>query len=151
MQDLLNHTIHRIFKISAVSKIIEMQMEKFEMTYKLGCDSSSGQSQYKVKFNTSTPDSDCTVFMFSLVPLQLHGFKDDKIVVILNNPHPSSTRFCRPIKFTYKKETIENTKQEVGDIEDQLNNGILTDIILEGRNIQIEHKLLFTMVDGKVK
>jgi hypothetical protein len=43
-QDLLNHTIHRIFK-TAAPKIIEMQMEKFEMIYKWGCDSSSGQSQ----------------------------------------------------------------------------------------------------------
>jgi hypothetical protein len=42
-------------------------------------------------------------------------------------------------------------EQEVGDIEDQLKNVVPNDIILEGRNIQIEHKLLFTMVDGKVK
>ncbi|XP_025422389.1 uncharacterized protein LOC112692072 [Sipha flava] len=68
IQDLFNHTTHRIFKISGVPKVIEMQMKKFEIIYKWGCDGSNGQSQYKVKLSTSTSDSDCSFYvLFSTI------------------------------------------------------------------------------------
>jgi hypothetical protein len=57
--------------------------------YKWGCDDCSGQSQYKQKFiddSTSTPIiTDQSMFMFSLVPLELRCFPEN-----INNSHKNN-------------------------------------------------------------
>lgn len=63
---------------------------------------------------------------------------------------PSSTRFCRPIKFLFKKENAENTREEVTKIESQIEKLNATDIIHNNSNLKVKHKLIFSMVDGKV-
>jgi hypothetical protein len=45
---------------------------------------------------------------------------DDKKIIIWQNPAPSSTRFCRAIKFVFTKESVEVTKKENGEIERQI-------------------------------
>jgi len=105
IQNLLNHTASRIIQ-SLNFKKIELTTTYFEMLCKWGCDGSSGQAQYKQKFDHSyaTTITDSDIFLFSLVPLQLRCSVEQNIV--WENPRPSSTRFCRPIKFCFKKETI---------------------------------------------
>ncbi|KAL4126338.1 hypothetical protein QTP88_010560 [Uroleucon formosanum] len=111
LQSLLDHTTNRILKISSIcNKNLNAELE---MVYKWGCDGSSGQSQYKQKFNDSSTSTDQTMFMFSLVPLELRCFpiRNNDSDIIWQNPVPSSTKFCRPIKFMYKKETTESTQK----------------------------------------
>jgi len=122
------------------------------MVYKWGCDGSSGQSQYKQKFNDSSTSTDQTMFMFSLVPLELRCFpiRNNDSDIIWQNSVPSSTKFCRPIKFMYKKETTENTKKEVKEIEEQIINLCNTDVLFNDQVVQVKHTLIFSMVDGKV-
>lgn len=84
------------------------------------------------------------------MPLQLQCSVDQKIIKIWQKSRPSSTRFCRPIKFMLKKETKENTLVEVADVEKQIENLTTTNLSYEDKEIQINQKLIFSMVDGKV-
>jgi len=88
------------------------------MLYKWGCDGSSVQSQYRQHFNDDSLITDGTMFMFSIVPLKLWSHfevndVENNYKVIWTNPSPSSTKFFRPIKYMFKKETNESTKEEV--------------------------------------
>jgi len=75
---------------------------------------------------------------------------DDKKYIIWKNPRPYSTRFCRPIKFLFKKETPENTREVVHNVETQIDTLNITYLIYNDGNLKVEHKLIFSMVDGKV-
>jgi hypothetical protein len=151
IQNLLDHTINRIFKTNSIATI-EPSMSNFEILCKWGCDGSSGQAQYKMKFqlDPSTIISDNDLFMFSLVPIQLRCLMNEKVFVIWQNPRPSSTRFCRPIKFMLMKETIENTRKEVEVIETQISSLSPTIVTFQDNILSVKHKLIFSMVDGKV-
>lgn len=90
------------------------------------------------------------MFMFSFVSLQMSCTIDDKKFIIWKNRRLSSTRFCRPIKFLFQKETAENTREEVNNVETQIDTLNTTDLIYNDGNLKVEHKLIFSMVDGKV-
>lgn len=156
LQNLLDHTTNRILQIPQIFKI-NLRTTSLEMLYKWGCDGSSGHSQYKQNFNdNSSLSTDQNIFIFSIVPLELrcllndNNTNDGKYDIIWENPTPSSTRFCRPIKFMFKKETAENTREEVKDIETQISELHNSNITYNNRTIQIKHTLIFSMVDGKV-
>jgi len=50
----------------------------------------------------------------------------------------------------FKKETAESTKEEVKDIEEQINNLYNTYALYSDQVVQVKHTLIFSMVDGKV-
>jgi hypothetical protein len=121
LQHLIDHTIQRIFLISDIPTI-DLTMSNFEILYKWRCDGSRSQSRNKQIFHASNDLDDSDIFMFSLVPLQLRCTKIDNPsnVVLWKNPRPSSTRYCRPIKFDFKKETIESTLEEVNAVQEEI-------------------------------
>ncbi|KAL0853167.1 hypothetical protein ABMA27_012926 [Loxostege sticticalis] len=80
--------------------------------------------------------------MTSLVPLKLETGN----VVIWNNPNPSSTFYCRPIKFQFAKETTEFVKQEQSAMEEEIRNLTISNC----GNFEVTHELHMTMIDGKV-
>lgn len=49
-------------------------------------------------------ENDENIFLTSLVPLRLESSDN---VIIWQNPQPSSTRFCSPIRLTFVHETKE--------------------------------------------
>lgn len=151
LQNLLDHTASRISAISSIEKLQE-NMDNFEIIYKWGCDGSSGHSEYKQKFGPSAPSStsDSDLFLFSLVPLQFRCTIKEDNFIIWKNPRPSSTTFCRPIKFIFAKETAESTLKEVKDIETQIEDLNATETYYCNAKIQIRHTLIFSMIDGKV-
>jgi hypothetical protein len=88
------------------------------------------------------------MFLTSLVPLQLYNEKSggDK-VIIWQNPRPSSTRFCRPIRFQFKKETTELTVQEPTDIEEQISRLIpMKHITNQNRELSVSYICAMTMM-----
>lgn len=105
LQALVDHTVRRIVEVQkeVITKAItESSIRTFNMTYKWGCDGSSGHSNYKQKFSESDENkTDEYLFAVCLVPLQLKVCD----IVVWQNPRPSSTRFCRPIKILFEKET----------------------------------------------
>lgn len=145
VQKLMDHTTNRL--ISHLGEVVEQlnEEEKSSLTLisKWGCDGSQ-QMQYKMTF-VNEPDTDANIFQSSVVPLQLVYGHEKKI--LWQNPTPSSPRYCRPIRIRFVKETTDVTKEEIDYITTQIDALASTDI---GNNLSVKHKMLFTMVDGKV-
>lgn len=152
VQSLLDHTAQRIIEstLNDFDNYSSDQLSCVELISKWGCDGSSGQSQYKQKFQ-SADSSDSNIFLVSCVPLQMYfDCKDDVKNIIWKNPRPASPRFCRPIFIQFISESEETTKQIVDHIENQIKSLIPTIVIFNNLNVKIIHKVMFTMVDGKI-
>lgn len=85
--------------------------------------------------------------MISFVPLQITS-KNNKVMWM--NNRPSSVRYCRPIKFTFMKETPSTTLQEYNYYKKEINNLILTVETANQITFTITYNLRCTMIDGKV-
>lgn len=81
-----------------------------------------------------------------LVPIRL--VSGEKI--LWQNPRPASTRFCRPLKIEFMKETTDGSIKEKKRIDEQINNMRATSVMSQEREISVSHTLIFSMVDGKV-
>ena len=161
LQSLLDHTALRIIeeKKETITEVVEnLENEPFScnLICKWGFDGSSGQSQYKQKFNT-TDQSDASLFCTTLVPLQLKFGER----VLWQNPVPSSTRFCRPIHLQFKQETTELSQEEYHRISEEIQQLHPMDVTLDidyemdaanprKDNMQVTYDLQLTMVDQKV-
>ncbi|KAH9632628.1 hypothetical protein HF086_004746 [Spodoptera exigua] len=55
-----------------------------------------------------------------MVPIQLRLNVEENNIIVWQNPAPSSTRYCRPIRFNFAKETISLIKEEVDMIQQQI-------------------------------
>lgn len=148
LQDLLNHTSERLSQsIGDVLKthVNDSELQKLRLYSKWGFDGSSGHSEYKQAFHGNQKD-DSAVFITCIVPLKLTcGEK-----LLWQNPNPSSTSYCRPIKIEFIKESSDVSKREKTQIDEQIKNLKATEIISLNRIMHIQHKLVFSMVDGKV-
>lgn len=91
-------------------------------------------------------------FLFSLVPLRLvaNVKKTNEKLILWENPCPSSTQYCRPIKFIYEKETSEVTRNEIEKLENEIIGLKSLDLNINNHTINISYKMLMTMVDGKI-
>lgn len=147
LQSLLDHTAKRLCLLQ--QEVLErFQGETFTIHYKWGCDGSSGHSTYKQKFSSAS-DTDEFMFIISVVPLRMNVNNEDNTLV-WHNLRASSTRFCRPIKFIYKKETEEVIKSECDLVRQQIANLTHTKCKVSKMSVEIGHNLQLTMVDGKI-
>lgn len=156
LQSLLSHTAQRllvaqqpaidIFKSSLSNENGEPRLLKLELLSKYGIDGSGDQSLYAIKFNQEIHSDVNEASMLSsfICPVRLSLKDENKI--IWQNPAPSSPFYCRPIKLTFKKETAELTRQEILILEEAIKKLVPTVV----DNIEVHHKLMLTMVDGKV-
>lgn len=140
LQSLLDLTTNRILKIIQHSST---DKKSLKLISKWGFDGSSSQSNYKQKSQSSTVIDDSSVFMISLVPLRL---EEESGTVLWKNPAPSSTNYCRPIGFTFAKETNDLIKKESASLEEEIGNLVATIV----DNLNIRHVLYMTMIDGKI-
>ncbi|RVE44545.1 hypothetical protein evm_010791 [Chilo suppressalis] len=144
VQNLMDHTASRLIQHlgEAVEGLNEEEKRSLILISKWGCDGSQ-QVQYKMKFDCEY-DSDANIFQTSVVPLQLIYSSEKKI--LWQNPTPSSPRYCRPIRIRFVKETTDVTNEEMNYIQSQISTLSSTNI----NDTSIKHRMLFTMVDGKV-
>lgn len=153
LQALLDHTVNRIIEMQK-DVLLSLQTNlcsKLILISKWGCDGNSGHSIYKQKSaNNEKLLIDRNLFMTCLVPLQLfvHSDNGDKIIV-WQNSRPSSTRFCRPVKLQFMKETTEVILQEKKYMDEQIEALQPTVVIGFTEIVKIQHKLCMTMLDGK--
>lgn len=138
LQALLDLTVKRI--IQSLGKSVGES--KLLLLSKWGFDGASTQSVYHQKSDASDSDLQ-SVFMASLVPLKL---TTEDGLVIWQNQRPSSTSYCRPIMWKFMKETEFNVKNEMAAIESEIESLSTSNY----DNASITHKLLLTMIDGKV-
>lgn len=66
------------------------------------------------------------------------------------NPKPLSSRFCRTIKLIFKRETSELINKENMLIQREISELVPTKVDLDGTEIAISHKMILSLVDGKV-
>ena len=150
-QDLLDHTSRRLccYLNEVVETLNEKERNYLELISKWGCDGSQQQT-FKQKFQNSD-DSDANIFQSSFVPLRLicHIGKQKKL--LWQNPAPSSTRYCRPIRLRFIRGSKDVTNDEIEYLENQIKGLRKSEIINAfGGNLQTKHIFLFTMIDGKV-
>lgn len=153
LQSLLDHTANRILKSQkdVLDSVPNESLDKISLIGKWGFDGSTGHSEYKQCFSDSTLE-DSSLFVTSYVPLQLVLTTDNKenSVVLWKNPRPSSTRYCRPIRLRYLKESTAVSVEEEAHFKDKIRNLQPTVFKEEDREYRITHCLQLTMVDGKV-
>jgi len=147
LQYLLNHTAERLclYLNEVLETLSEEELSSLQLIYKWGCDGSQ-QTQYKQTF-LNPSDSDANLFQSSLVPLRLICTLNNKIV--WHNATPSSPRYCRPMRIRFTKESTDTIKEEVSYFTSKIAKLEATRIH-GSKEIVIFHKLLLTMVDGKV-
>lgn len=117
------------------------------MISKWGFDSSSGINEFKQKFDNEQ-FTDSSVFITLLVPIKIACCKEENKIV-WQNPRIYSTRFCRPIKFHFTQELNAIIEAENANIQKQIELWP-SFFDLDGFKIQVNHKLVLTMIDGKV-
>lgn len=151
LQGLLDHTVTRLCRYldEVLDTCSKEEMENLELITKWGCDGSH-QTTFQQKFTGELNGDDSNIFQSSMVPLRLQSKIDDKIKILWQNPTPSSTRFCRPIRIRFLHESVDITKDEIKYIETQEKQLHKTAIEKSEAIMYIKHTLLPTMVDAKV-
>ena len=149
MQSLINHTAYRIVSLQedVVRQVAgEREDVTVELVCKWGFDGATAQSSYK-QLGTSSPTEDSQVLFTSLVPLQLTAGDD----IIWHNRTPSSSRFARPLKLEYCRETAQRSREEASYWKEQISQLEQHQIQLGGLKVNVTFRLLLTMIDGKVQ
>lgn len=143
LQELVDHTAKRILEN------VEIACQPYStltMIHKVGFDGSTGQSVYK-----QVTSEDCeraevsreeSLFLTCLVPLEIKMKENSQSV--WRNDRPSSTLWCRPVRFRYIKESSAVLLEEMEYIK-----SVELQPTLVGTNV-VQHKFEITMLDGKV-
>lgn len=143
LQDLLQKTTESIVKV------IELKGKtRLTLICKWGFDGSSGHSQYKQNF-ISSESTDEFLFLTAMVPLRL--IDEETGQEQWRNPRPSSTLYCRPIKFLFQKENSNLVHNTEKDISEKIKNLKPFEIETnDGLRCKFQANLLLTMMDGSV-
>lgn len=146
-QAILDLTVERLFKVlnNVVEPLGHENLKNMCLISKWGFDGSSGHSAYKQAFH-GPEASDSAVFITSFVPIRL--LCDEKI--IWQNPRPSSTRYCRPLKISFLKESIEVSLAEKLRVDKEIKQLTSSEFMFNNQKIGVSHSLIFCMVDGKI-
>ncbi|CAH1998142.1 unnamed protein product [Acanthoscelides obtectus] len=144
LQELLQKTAESILEITN----FEERDCRIKVICKWGFDGSSGHSQYKQKFS-DLENTDEFLFFVAMTPLRLIDMETNK--VLWKNESPSSTLYCRPIKFLFKKENADLVRNTEKEIITKIENLIPIEIkTKEGHSYIIEVDMMLTMLDGSV-
>lgn len=152
LQSLFDHTVSRILESQkeVLDQIPNECLSNISLFGKWGFDGSTGHSEYKQCFSDPTLE-DSSLFVTSYVPLQIVvKLTDDNCKILWKNPRPSSTRYCRPIRFQFLKESTAVSLQEEAYFKDKIDNLQPTVIQIDNRELVVSHKLQLSMVDGKI-
>lgn len=150
LQALLNHTAHRLLLLQepVLSRFKEENIVdvKIKLQVKWGSDGSADHSQHNQKY--VNVESMANFFATTLVPLRMTT-DDDWKLIIWNNATPQSTRWCRPLRLHFAKETEEFTMNEINFVRDEIAALHPFIITIAGVQVTIVFELYLTMIDGK--
>ena len=156
MQSLVDHTAQRLCQVQ--NEVIETVAGDTTicaaLRHKAGFDGSTGQSVYK---QTVSKDGiriiqiEESLFLTCIVPLDLSSFAGGKKTTLWRNLKPSSTLYCRPLRFQFEKESKDIIISEEAQLKEEIRNLNCTKNILNnGKVLQVKHVIEITMIDGKV-
>lgn len=136
---------------TVVNDVFSDPVNNLKLIGKWGFDGSSGYSEYKQKVENNNLD-DSHMFVTSYVPLALLTTEDSSSSskIIWKNPRPSSTRYCRPVRFQVEKESTELSIEEEKYFKKKIEGLVPTKIIVGNKTLCVQHILQLTMVDGKI-
>ena len=151
LQKLLNHTIKRILIVQEpVLANVASEPKSLVLESKWGFDSATGQHLYQQPTTQNEEGTDeNSLLVTNLVPLRLY-YKDNPSRLLWKNPVPNSTRYCRQIRFQYKKETADVSCQEKEAVEHEIKNLQPYQQDHTSGRLEVSFKMHFTMIDGKV-
>lgn len=151
LQSLVDHTSNRLMvaqhtALDIIASKNSVNSTNLELLWKCGLDGSGCHSVYDIRYDESLYDgiSEQNIFSAFLCPLRL-TVKHSK-TLLWNNPVPSSPIYCRPLRVIFKKESATLITSEWDSLKTEINNLVTTNI----DNYEIHHKIILTMVDGKI-
>ncbi|CAH1107348.1 unnamed protein product [Psylliodes chrysocephalus] len=110
----------------------------------------AAHSSYKQAFH-GFQASDSSVFITSIVPLRLVCDTDsNNSKIVWQNPRPSSTRYCRPLKIAIIKESSEVSVAEKNRVDTEIQQLQNSKLNLNSRSISVSHNMIFAMIDGNI-
>lgn len=119
LQSLMDHTVIRLCKVQEEVLKTMSDLKSLYIIIKWGCDGAE-QNKYKQKFSEEHC-SDKSLFSISMVPIQINAINEQSVKkIVWQNLSPASTRYCRPIKFVFAKETVNVMTTEVNKIKEQV-------------------------------
>lgn len=151
LQSLMDHTVQRLmlYLEDVIEVLSDEEKQRMMLISKWGSDGSQ-QSKFKQKFENDS-GSDANIFQSSFVPLQLVSMPETaNEKVIWKNPVHSSPRYCRPIRIRFVQESTDIINEEINYIRNAVEQLNATTNIIHQANVAVKHKMLLTMVDGKV-
>lgn len=148
LQSLMDHTIKRLLKAQEEVLQTISELKILNIVVKWGCDGAE-QVRYKQKFS-DVNSSDESLFSISMVPIQLYSLNNDIKQILWQNPATSSTKYCRPIKFLFAKESSALIVTEVNKVKEQAETLLPTKILINNMEILVKSTLIFCMIDGKI-
>ncbi|KAH9632217.1 hypothetical protein HF086_008894 [Spodoptera exigua] len=152
LQSLVDHSIERLClsqkEVLGSMEDLHSGVKELSLLIKWGCDGAQ-QKSYKQKI-CSENKFDENLFSISMVPIQLRLNVEENNIIVWQNPAPSSTRYCRPIRFNFAKETTSLIKEEVDMIQQQIELLSPVEVSLDNFNILVKPVFMLTMIDGKI-
>ncbi|XP_065675857.1 uncharacterized protein LOC136092067 [Hydra vulgaris] len=131
LQELLKHTVKRL------------------------CDGATGQSMYKQISSEEAGDCNLkkeeSLFITCLAPLELSGFCNNKKVLLWRNEKPSSTAYCRPIRFSFQNESKAVVIEEAKYLESEIKKCGVFNFTFNGKELVVKSIIELTMIDGKIQ
>lgn len=134
LQPLLNNTTERLFNTLQLNTVKKFEHDTFIQLWDF--DGSSGHSSYKQAF-CDVEVNDSAVFITYLVPLRLMCGD----MILWQNPRCGSTRYCRPIKIEFVKDSTSISIAERSNTENQIKNLQDTALIVNSMHIRVAHTL----------
>eukprot|EP00733_Pompholyxophrys_punicea_P001240 Pompholyxophrys_punicea_v1_NODE_571_length_1672_cov_15.557823.p1 type:complete len:423 gc:universal NODE_571_length_1672_cov_15.557823:1356-88(-) len=152
LQQMIDKSVKRFYLglRDVFDALISRNIFQLTFIWKWGFDGATGQSAFKQSWDHDADHkSDASLFVTSLTPLRLFSssFSD---VIVWNNPRPSSEIFCRPLRLQFLKESDGGNTAEEAFWKSEISKLAPTKIVHDGKDFLITHKLLMTMIDGKV-
>lgn len=148
LESLLTHTAHGLL-LALPESVLASADSNLTLVCKWGCDGSSNHSEYNQRFAEPNA-SDASLFLTTLVPLEIRSEEHDCPNSYWRNPKASSTRLCRPLKFQFQKETAEVINEEVSRVHEEISKLGHTEIRVKDKNFVFTFELILSMIDGKV-
>lgn len=151
LQALLDHTAKRLIHANktAIDIIKDNNTDDkitLQLLTKCGMDGSGCQSIYNIKYEQREyPNiSESNMFSTFISPVLLALKGNGKI--IWQSDSPSSGMLCRPLSLLFMKEDPSLVRREWSSVKEEIGAILPT----EDGNITIHHKVIMTMVDGKI-
>lgn len=151
LQCLLDHTAKRLLlsNKTAIDTINENNTDgkiALQLLTKCGMDGSGCQNIYNMKYDQhSYPGiSESNMFSTFISPVLLALKTNGKIV--WQSDSPSSGVYCRPLSLQFMKENPLLVKREWSFVNEQIEAILPTEV----ENVTIHHKVIMTMIDGKI-